>query len=127
MGIVDLSMTIQRTWRWPVELVRERDFDRGDPYRSTTARLSMHAFTHVDCPLHVEPGRESIDQVPVQKLCGPAAVADLGPIEANQEIGPALLAQRCAHLEQGDILVLKTCWDKQRDWTQKEYWMEAPY
>jgi kynurenine formamidase len=127
MAIIDLSMSVQPTWRWPVEIATERDFDRGDPYRSTCARITMHAFTHVDAPLHVEPGRESIDQVPVDRLCGPAAVVDLRPVAANQVMGPDLLEARSGHLQEGDILVLKTCWDMQRAWTSKEFWLEAPH
>ena len=127
MAIIDLSMTIQPTPRWQVEIVTERDFDRGHSYRATAVRTPMHAFTHVDSPLHVEPGRESIDQVPLASLCGPAAVVDLTPISANQAIGPDLLAARSGHLQAGDILVLKSCWDQQRDWRTKEYWQDAPY
>lgn len=125
--IVDLSMTVQPTWRWPIEIKTDRDFDRGHSYRSSSVRITMHAFTHVDAPLHVAPGRESIDRVPPDKLCGPAAVVDLTPVKANQEIGPELLAARSGHAQQDDILVLKTCWDQQRDPTSREFWLEAPY
>ncbi len=127
MEIVDLSMGIQTTWRWAVETVLDRDFDRGDPYRSTSARISMHAFTHIDAPLHAEPGRESIDRIPIDRLCGTAAVVDLTPVAANQKIGPDLLEARSGHLREGDILVLKSCWDQQRDSTSKGYWLEAPH
>jgi kynurenine formamidase len=127
MAIIDISMAVQPTWRWPVEVVADLDFDKGDPYRSTSVRMSMHAFTHIDAPLHAEPGRQTIDQAPVDSLCGPAAVVDLRPVAPNQEIGPDLIAERSAHLQEGDILVLKTCWDQQRDSTSKEFWLEAPY
>ncbi len=127
MEIIDLTMTVQPTWRWPVEITRERDFERGDSYRSTAARIGMHAFTHVDAPLHVEPGRESIDQVEVDSLCGPAALVDLGPVTANQEIGPEVLGERSGHLRKGDILILRTSWDRQREPTSREFWLEAPH
>ena len=127
MQVIDLSMTVQPTWRWPAEITTEMDFDRGDPYRSTSIRIALHAFTHVDAPLHVEPGRESIDQVPVDSLCGPAALVDLRPVAANQEIGPGLLRERSGHLQEGDILVLRTSWDQQREWTSREFWLEAPH
>jgi kynurenine formamidase len=127
MAIIDLSMTVQPTWRWPVEIVTDLDFDRGDPYRSTSTRISMHAFTHVDAPLHAEPARESIDQVPVDSLCGPAAVVDLRPVTPNQKIAVDLLEARSGHLQKGDILILKTCWDRQREPTSREFWLEAPH
>jgi kynurenine formamidase len=127
MAIIDLSMTVQPTVRWSVEISTDRDFDRGHSYRSTSACIPMHAFTHVDAPLHVEPDRESIDRVPLDRLCGPAAVVDLTPIAANQEIGQELLLARSGHAQAGDILILKTCWDEQRDPTGREFWSEAPY
>jgi kynurenine formamidase len=127
MAVIDLSMPIQPTARWPVEISTDRSFERGHSYRSTSARLPMHAFTHVDAPLHIEPGRESIDEVQLDRLCGPAAVVDLRPVAANQEIGRDLLAARSRHAQQGDILILKTCWDQQRDPTRREFWLEAPY
>jgi arylformamidase len=127
MAIIDLSMTIQPTARWSVEISADRDFDRGDSYRSTSTRLPMHAFTHVDAPLHVESGRESIDRVPLDRLCGSAAVVDLRPVTPNEEIEQDRLEACSVHAQQGDILILKTCWDQQREPTSREFWSEAPY
>lgn len=127
MAIIDLSMTVRPTGRWSVEITTDRDFDRGHSYRSTSARMPMHAFTHVDAPLHVEPGRESIDQVTLDRLCGPAAVVDLRPVTPNEKIAQDRLQARSGHARQGDILILKTCWDQQREPTSREFWQEAPY
>lgn len=127
MAVIDLSMTIQPTARWDVEINADRDFDRGDSYRSTSARLPMHAFTHVDAPLHVEPNRESIDEVSLERLCGPAALVDLRPIAPNEGIGPDRLQARSAHAQRGDILILKTGWDQQRKPTSREFWSQSPY
>ena len=83
MGLIDLSMTIQPMWRWPIEIGLVKDIRKGDPYQVTTVKTGMHSFTHVDTPLHIEPGRESIDQVDLERLCGPAAVVDLSPVDAE--------------------------------------------
>jgi arylformamidase len=125
--LVDLSMTIRPMWRWPVEIGLAKDLRQGDPYQVTAIKTGMHAFTHVDTPLHIELGRESIDQVDLQRLCGPAAVVDLGPIEPNREIDPGLLRERAAHVCPGDIVLLKTGWDLVRECTTREYWLDAPY
>ena len=127
MGLVDLSMTIQPMWRWPIEVGLVKDISKGDPYQVTAVKMGMHAFTHIDTPLHIEPGRESIDQIELERLCGPAAVVDLSPIGANQEIGPELLAARAGHVLPGDIVLLKTCWDLAMDCTTRGYWSDAPY
>jgi arylformamidase len=127
MKLVDLSMTIQPMWRWPAEIELVKDISKGDPYQVTAVKTVMHSFTHVDTPLHIEPGRESIDQVDLERLCGPAAVVDLGPVGANQEIGPELLAERAGHVLPGDIVLLKTSWDLAMDCTTRGYWSDAPY
>jgi kynurenine formamidase len=84
MAVIDLSMTIQPMWRWQCEITFKGDFSAGDPYRLTHLKTGMHAFTHVDTPLHIEAGRESIDCVSLGRLCGAAAVLDLGPVVPNQ-------------------------------------------
>lgn len=127
MAVIDLSMTIQPMWRWQCEITFKGDFSAGDPYRLTHLKTGMHAFTHVDTPLHIEAGRESIDCVSLGRLCGAAAVLDLGPVVPNQEIGPDLLAARGSHIRPGDIVLLKTGWDLARRSDTREYWTDAPY
>jgi arylformamidase len=127
MALIDLSMLIRPQWRWQVELGQVMEFDRGDPYRVTKLGTVMHAFTHIDSPLHIEEGREPIDQVPLDALCGPACLVDLTPVQPNQEIGVELLSSRWQGVEEGDIVLLKTCWDELRDPDTREYWLDAPY
>jgi arylformamidase len=127
MAVIDLSLTIHPNWRWPVEITQPMDFDRGDPYRVTKLTAPMHAFTHIDSPLHMEAGRHSLDQADLNRLCGPAAILDLTPIQPDQEIGLGLIQERWSVVQPGDIVLLKTAWDTQRSIDSKEYWTEAPY
>ncbi len=127
MGLIDLSMTIQPMWRWPVEIELVKDINGGDPYQVTAVKTSMHSFTHIDTPLHIELNRESIEQINLERLCGSAAIIDLTPITENQEIGYDLLTDRASHVLPGDIVLLKTCWDLVRDYTTKSYWSGSPY
>lgn len=127
MRIIDLSMNVAPTWRWHCEIHTTGDFAAGDPYRFTALKTGMHSFTHVDAPLHIEPRRESIDCIDLDKLCGAAAVLDLGPVRPNQEIGSDLLEQRGRHVRPQDIVLMKTGWDLVRSYTSREYWTEAPY
>ena len=127
MRLVDLSMKIQPMWRWPVESKLIKDIHRGDPYQVTSVSTSMHAFTHVDTPLHIEPGRESVDEVDLSRLCGPAAIINLTPVAANQQLGYDYLKQRARHVKEADVVILKTCWDSMRDYTTESYWHDAPY
>jgi arylformamidase len=41
-------------------------------YNTTNLRLYSHAGTHMDAPLHFLEGGGTIDQIPLDKLIGPA-------------------------------------------------------
>jgi len=74
-------------------------------YRITSLSLSSHSGTHIDAPRHYLDHGQSIDQVPLDRLCGPARVIDCrgveGPIEPADLPIPAgvsrvLLRTRCS-------------------------------
>ena len=48
----------------------------GHRYQVTTLRLSSHSGTHVDSPLHFAVGDQTVDQLPLEVLIGPAHVYD---------------------------------------------------
>jgi len=127
MKIIDLSMTLQPHWRWNIQTKLAMDHKKNDPFQVTVLTLPMHAFTHVDTPLHIEPGKITIDRVPLDRLCGPAAIVDLSAFGANTPITAQDLEQKGGHIAEGDIVILKTAWDRKRDWLTKEYWLDAPY
>ena len=127
MQVIDLSMLIQEHWRWPVALTHPMDFDQGDPYRASWLTTSMHAFTHIDAPLHIEARRHGIDQVDLNALCGMAALVDLTPVKPLQQIDQALLESRWSQVLEGDIVLLRTAWDLTYDSDSRDYWAQAPY
>lgn len=127
MKIVDLTMSIQTHWRWPVQLEYLQRHDRGAEFQTCRIDISMHTFTHVDTPLHVMPDQVTIDRVPLDQLVGPAAILDLKAIRPNQAINEEMVREAGRHLKRGDIVLLRTCWDLQRDWKTREFWTEAPY
>ncbi|RJQ64696.1 MAG: cyclase family protein [Desulfobacteraceae bacterium] len=127
MKIIDLSMSIQPHWRWNIQTRLAMDHKKNDPFQVTVLTIPMHAFTHVDTPLHIEPDRITIDQVSLERFCGTAAILDLSDIESNMPITAGELEKKGGHISPGDIVILKTAWDLKRDWTQKEYWLEAPF
>jgi arylformamidase len=127
MKFIDLSLTIQPHWRWAIKQKRILSHSAADPYQVTVITLSMHAFTHVDTPLHIAPGKITIDEVPLENWAGPAAVLDLTYVKANQEIDRSDLEKVSGHIQKGDIILLKTAWDQKRNPMSREYWSEAPY
>ena len=126
MKLIDLSMTIQTHWRWPVKLEFLQSHEKGTGFQACSLNLSMHTFTHVDTPLHVMPNQITIDQVSLDQLAGPAAILNL-KIGPNQPITEEGLKKAGGHIKPGDIVLLKTGWDLQRDWMTREFWTEAPY
>ena len=127
MEIIDLSMPIEPHHRWGFSSELASDYKKGDPYQSTLFTMSAHAFTHIDAPLHFEPGAQSIDDVPLNRLVGPAAILDLMPVAPNQVIGASDLEKNAAHLVEGDIVVFKTGWDLKMSWKSREFWTKAPF
>lgn len=127
MHLIDLSLTIQPHWRWQIKQEYVMTHSAADPFQASTVRIPMHAFTHVDTPLHILPEKISIDEVPLESLMGQAAVLDLTHVEANQEITLSDLKKAGSDIQEYDIVLLKTTWDLKRNPMSRQYWSEAPY
>jgi arylformamidase len=127
MRRIDLSMTIKDHWRWKIDHTLRHDFERGDDFRSSILNIGAHAFTHVDTPLHCKPGSYTLEGMDVFAYSGIASIIDLSFIRPNEEITLNHVLQDSSHVVPGEIILLKTCWDLQRDPNSKEYWTQAPY
>src|SRR5207244_8340691 len=46
-------------------------------YASANFSASEHGGTHIDAPIHFGKGRSTVDEIPVQRLVGPAVVVDV--------------------------------------------------
>jgi kynurenine formamidase len=51
-------------------------------YSSYNLTLSEHGGTHLDAPIHFAEGKQTADQVPLDRLIGPAAVIDVSTASA---------------------------------------------
>ncbi len=125
--IVDLSMPIENHFRWPVERSQRGDLEAGDNFQVTYLGWIVHGFTHVDAPRHMLPGGATTDEVPLERTVGTAAVIDLSGLAAKTEITAGLISARGAHLEEGDIALIKTCWEDVHSPLTPEFWTESPY
>jgi len=88
--LVDLSHTYDaETIFWPnaerFELRKDADgiTDAGFYYAANSFFTAEHGGTHLDAPAHFAEGRETTDQVPLDRLIGPAVVVDV--TAASQE------------------------------------------
>lgn len=81
---VDLTHTLgEEAIFWPTapdyrhEEVMHGETPGGWFYSSYNLHLSEHGGTHLDAPIHFAEGRQTADEVPLDRLIGPAAVIDV--------------------------------------------------
>lgn len=127
MKIIDLTMNVQNHWRWPLNLEYLKSHSKGDEFQTSVLKISLHAFTHIDTPLHIVSEMITIDKVPLESLVGPASIINLENVAPNQPITEEMIEKAGRHIEDGDIVILKTNWEKQRGYTTREFWTESPY
>lgn len=113
--------------RWPVSRDKRGDFTHGDIFEVSSLATSCHGFTHMDAPRHMVPGGATMSDLDLHGVVGVASVADLQDISPNEEINADRLIKALSHLEEGEIVLFRTCWDEQRDWKTESFWRDAPW
>jgi kynurenine formamidase len=81
---VDLSYDLSsETVYWPtadpfeLDTVAYGETPGGFFYSAYSFKAAEHGGTHLDAPIHFSAGKQSVDQIPVENLVGPAIVIDL--------------------------------------------------
>merc|ERR1712137_6253 len=87
--LVDLTHTLDANApKWPLYgLVAEEDYFkktdlvwvRSEYYWTAISYMEYyeHMGTHIDAPIHTAEGRQTVDQIPVDKLMGPGVVFNI--------------------------------------------------
>ena len=125
-----------KTWTWYAgrDDPSGRVHNRGGPYTTRWLAIDEHTGTHADAPSHFVPppgsglphagpaGEVTIDKVPPEQFCGPAAVVDVTALTAVEMppgispiIGPELLLdweREHGTFAAGDIVLFRTGWDQ---------------
>ena len=125
--IIDLSMAIEDHFRWPVERRLTSAHAMGDLFQVTWLGWPVHGFTHMDSPRHFFADGRTTSDIPLETTVGEAAVVDLTPVVPNRAITVERLETAGGHVQPGDIVVVKSCWEQQRSPKTAEFWTEAPY
>lgn len=125
--IIDLTMPIEDHFRWRVERRVKGDHERGDVFQSTWLGWTVHGFTHMDSPRHCVPGGPTTDDVPLERTVGDAAVVDLADLRPNEPIAADRLAVAAAHVVAGDIVVMRSTWERTFSPRKPEFWTQAPF
>lgn len=104
MKVYDITRALSEdTVLYPGDLrPRFREIDNGQ-YRVTEMVMGTHTGTHIDAPSHYLKGGRTVDEIPLERLAGPARVLDCS--DAGSVIDPGCLDGRLAGTR---TLLLKT-------------------
>src|SRR5712691_4126649 len=82
--VVDLSYSFDsETVYWPTAETfhLEKDFEgiteKGYYYSAYKYSAAEHGGTHIDAPVHFAKGHNTVDEIPLEQLMGPAIIVDV--------------------------------------------------
>jgi arylformamidase len=84
-------------------------------YNITQITMGTHQGTHLDVPFHFYDHGKTIDQMPLERFYGEAALIDLAPggcLEAKTPITPEMLKPHDAKFRPGAKVIYRTGWDR---------------
>ncbi len=131
---VDLTHPFdQQTIYWPtakpfeLEAVHKGPTDGGWWYESNNYSASEHGGTHLDSPCHFAEGKWTVDQIPLERLIGPAVVIDVSKKTAKQADYLVSIKDITAwekkegKIESGTMVFVYTGWSKK--WPDKKQYL----
>lgn len=95
-------------------------------WQGSTFSMFVHYATHIDAPNHFIRDAKPIDQAPLDRLIGPAALVELDDHGEDAGITGDTLEDRGRHVRKGDIVILRTGWSD-KCWGTPRFWKEGPY
>ncbi len=90
--------------------------EAGHWYASAKFSASEHGGTHLDAPIHFAKDRQTLDQIPLDRLVGPGIVIDVSQdCEKNADFQVPLEAifhweSKYGKIEEGTIVLIRTGW-----------------
>lgn len=131
---VDLSHDFStETIYWPtakpftLEVVSAQKTSGGYYYAANNFSTSEHGGTHLDAPIHFAEGRHTADQVPLDRLVGPAVVIDAAArsdADADYRLDAAALKEwerSHGRIPGGTIVLVRTGWSSR--WPDKSRYL----
>ena len=128
--LVDLSVAIGCETLSPPSVNRRVELTtvRRGPgqWQSTFVNMSLHTGSHADFPLHVIADGESAGDVPLDRLCGPAILVDLGDLRPDHRIEVGEIAAAGADILPGDIVLVRSGWTERMWGNFPDYYLRSP-
>ncbi|MGW5266707.1 cyclase family protein [Microbispora sp. NPDC004025] len=81
--------------------------------------LGSQSGTHVDAPFHIDDTLPTLDDVPLERFLGPAAVLDVRGLPPRSPVTPGTLEAVSGRLRPGTVLLVATGWDEH--WGTPDY------
>jgi kynurenine formamidase len=138
--LVDLTYPFDSTTiYWPtatpfrLEVAARGRTEGGFWYASNNICASEHGGTHLDAPIHFGEGRSSADQIPIERLVGPAVVVDVSDsCAANPDYRlrvDDLVAweQRNGRIPDGAIVLMRAGWGSRWPDRKRYFATETPH
>ncbi len=88
--------------------------------------MFCHYGSHVDAPNHFICDGIPIDEVPLNRIIGPAAVVELSDFGQEGKITGKTLEDRGRNVKPNDIAILRTGWSD-KHWGTDTFWKNGPY
>lgn len=132
--IIDLTHSFDAdTVYWPTASGFELDVDfkgvtaGGWYYEANTFRSAEHGGTHLDAPIHFAEGRQHADEIPLERLIGPAVVVDVAKqAAANRDYQVSVedfKAWEAAHGQLPDNIIVLLCTGFGKFWPDRQAYM----
>jgi kynurenine formamidase len=86
--------------------------------------MYTHTGTHMDPPVHLFPGRTTLDAFPVDQFVGKAVVIDCTGVPAGGKITMERIDKVRENADAADFIIFNTGWGKL--WGQDEYFGNFP-
>jgi len=132
--VIDLSYAYDEdTIYWPTaegfrhEPVTVGHQEAGYYYAAYDFRSAEHGGTHIDAPRHFAEGKQTVDEIPLERLMGPGIVVDVSAACAADRDYRVTLADLAAwedahgRIPEGAIVLLRTGFG--RFWPDRERYM----
>lgn len=126
--LIDLSTPIREGhFRWPVDRELRAEHGKDSNFQVTWFGMGVHGFTHMDSPRHFNAEGFTTDDITLDMVVGTCAVVDVSAVGPKGAVTAEVVEAAGAHVQAGDIVLMRAKWDASHSIDTVEFWTEAPF